>query len=244
MPTWTAIPAWLDEALSFTYPFEAATRTVAKLSVSEIKRRLAESTEEEDLLQEGEHRFSTGVEDDETDLTRPPWLCEKASQSPTFAGTVFHKAVQLLDFADLTKENIVEQVEGWKNSGRFTSEELSCLRMNDLYHFAESHLAARIQASPDVRREYGFTFLADSDKVSSVEGERILVQGVVDCLFVEGDEWIIVDYKTDRLSTADAFKKRYAVQLNLYKLAVEQISQRKVKEMIIYSSRLGKEIFI
>lgn len=244
MPTGTAIPAWLDEALSFTYPFEAATHTVAKLSVSEIKRRLAEATEEEDLLQEGEHLFSTGVEDDETDLTRPPWLCEKASQSPTFAGTVFHKAVQLLDFADLTKENIVEQVEGWKNSGRFTSEELSRLRMNDLYHFAESHLAARIQASPDVRREYGFTFLADSDKVSRVEGERILVQGVVDCLFVEGDEWIIVDYKTDRLNTADEFKKRYAVQLNLYKLAVEQISQRKVKEMIIYSSRLGKEIFI
>ena len=81
-------------------------------------------------------------------------------------------------------------------------------------------------------------------RINSVEGERILVQGVVDCLFVEGDEWIIVDYKTDRLSTADEFKKRYAVQLNLYKLAVEQISQRKVKEMIIYSSRLGKEIFI
>ena len=50
MPTGTAIPAWLDEALSFTYPFEAATHTVAKLSVSEIKRRLAEATEEEKLI--------------------------------------------------------------------------------------------------------------------------------------------------------------------------------------------------
>ena len=42
----------------------------------------------------------------------------------------------------------------------------------------------------------------------------------------------------------DAFRKRYAVQLALYKRAVEQITGRPVSETYIYSLHLQKEIRI
>ena len=69
-----------------------------------------------------------------------------------------------------------------------------------------------------------------------------MIQGVIDCLFREDDAWILVDYKSDRLERADAFRRRYAVQLALYKRAVEQITHWPVKEMYIYSLHLQKEI--
>ena len=58
------------------------------------------------------------------------------------------------------------------------------------------------------------------------------------------DRWILVDYKSDRLEREDAFRKRYAVQLALYKRAVEQITGRPVSETYIYSLHLQKEIRI
>ena len=78
----------------------------------------------------------------------------------------------------------------------------------------------------------------------ATKGEKILVQGVIDCLFKEDGKWVIVDYKTDRLEEEAAFRKRYTVQLSLYKRAVEQISGIEVKEALIYSSRLYKTISI
>ena len=55
--------------------------------------------------------------------------------------------------------------------------------------------------SPELHSEYPFTvLLAGSDPLPAVEGgERILIQGVIDCLFREDDGWILVDYKSDRL---------------------------------------------
>lgn len=71
-----------------------------------------------------------------------------------------------------------------------------------------------------------------------------MIQGVIDCLFREYDGWILVDYKSDLLEREDAFRKRYAVQLALYKRAVEQITGRPVSETYIYSLHLQKEIRI
>lgn len=70
-----------------------------------------------------------------------------------------------------------------------------------------------------------------------------MIQGSSIAFFREDDAWILVDYKSDRLETADAFRSRYAVQgLALYKLAVEQITHRPVEETHIYSLHLQQEI--
>ena len=68
------------------------------------------------------------------------------------------------------------------------------------------------------------------------------MQGVRDCLFQEEQGWVLVDYKTDRLDTEEVFRRRYAVQLALYRQAVEQISGMTLQRMYIYSFHLQKEI--
>ncbi len=58
---------------------------------------------------------------------------------------------------------------------------------------------------------------------------------------------VIVDYKTDHVDISDfeeTLKNRYTEQMRYYRNALEQITGLKVKETILYSVSLGKEISI
>ena len=71
----------------------------------------------------------------------------------------------------------------------------------------------------------------------------MMVHGIIDCYFYENDEIVLIDYKSDRASI-DEIEKRYKIQLELYKLALERITGKKVKECIIYSFENKCEIYI
>ena len=78
------------------------------------------------------------------------------------------------------------------------------------------------------------------------EYEGQLIQGIIDLCFEEDGELVIVDYKTDRVMKGKAGEKelvkRYAIQLDYYAKALEQLTGKTVKEKIVYSFTLGKEI--
>ena len=68
-----------------------------------------------------------------------------------------------------------------------------------------------------------------------------MVQGIIDCCFVENGRWIVVDYKSDR--RIDALRlDQYGRQLNLYAYALETITHRTVSELMLYQTRTGNEI--
>jgi len=69
-----------------------------------------------------------------------------------------------------------------------------------------------------------------------------MIKGIVDMMFEEEDGLVIVDYKSDRGVSAVELAKRYSVQLQLYKAAVELTVKKKVKAMYLYSIELEKEI--
>jgi ATP-dependent helicase/nuclease subunit A len=71
-----------------------------------------------------------------------------------------------------------------------------------------------------------------------------MIQGVIDLYFLEGDELVLVDYKTDYLQGQDASTliERYGLQLDYYKQALERITGKPVKETIIYSFYLGRSL--
>ena len=74
------------------------------------------------------------------------------------------------------------------------------------------------------------------------EKESILVQGIIDAFFEEEDGLVLVDYKTDRIKNAEELAQRYQEQIVQYAYALESLKQRKVKEIILYSFHLGREI--
>mgnify|MGYP000397036131 FL=1 len=178
----------------------------------------------------------------------PPWLAEEEEKvSGAQRGTALHKALQYITpAADQTVDTLCREIETFVRQGVLSRDEAKLVYVPVLAAFCQSDLGRRMAMSPELHREYPFTvLLAGGDPLPAVEGgERILIQGVIDCLFREYDGWILVDYKSDRLEREDAFRKRYAVQLALYKRAVEQITGRPVSETYIYSLHLQKEIRI
>jgi len=77
--------------------------------------------------------------------------------------------------------------------------------------------------------------IADSD-------ELVLVQGMIDVYAKEEDGILLVDYKTDRVESEQELLERYGLQVRYYARALEQLTGEKVKEAILYSLRLQKEI--
>ena len=249
--TGTPVPSWLDEQLSWQYAYPQAVRTVAKFSVSEVKRRYQElhSDELQDeaaLSVPAAAVIPTAPGEDDAFAALPPWLAgEEAAVSGAQRGTALHKALQYITpAADQTTATLRREIDAFVRQGLLSREEAKLVYVPVLAAFCQSDIGRRMAESPELHREYPFTvLLAGGDPLPETEtGEQILIQGVIDCLFREDDAWILVDYKSDRLETADAFRSRYAVQLALYKRAVEQITHRPVEETYIYSLHLQQEI--
>ena len=72
------------------------------------------------------------------------------------------------------------------------------------------------------------------------------MQGMIDAYFEEDGELVLVDYKTDKVwnRRPENLVEKYQVQLQYYKEALERLTQKKVKEVYLYSLYLGREILV
>ena len=80
--------------------------------------------------------------------------------------------------------------------------------------------------------------MVDAEKITKIEEHKdtkILLQGVIDCMFVEDGELVLLDYKTDRGLSEQEFSDHYSDQLMWYKEAAEKLTKMRVKEAYLYS---------
>lgn len=166
--------------------------------------------------------------------------------NPAMAGTINHKFMENIDFC---ASDAKSELERMKNENIFTSEEASAVRLGDIDKFLAGNLNRRIINSEKVSREREFTCFLSLKELGiksnkNVEDEKILIEGKVDLIFIEGKEAVIVDWKTDRGKTRQDFVDTYSGQLKVYALAAEKVLGIKVKELIVYSLSLGEEIEI
>ena len=73
---------------------------------------------------------------------------------------------------------------------------------------------------------------------------QLLVQGIIDAYFIEDDEIVLVDYKTDKVSPGGRTGSDRSVSYTVGGLrsGMERMLQKKVKETYIYSFTLRKMI--
>ena len=86
--------------------------------------------------------------------------------------------------------------------------------------------------------------MLDNEIAPHLADEKIILQGAVDLAFVEDGELVIVDYKTDRVKEIGKLQDMYKHQLLIYKDAMEECTDYKVKECIIYSVHLTQSVII
>ena len=167
-------------------------------------------------------------------------------------GTLYHRAMELLPLALLQAgaQAKAQEVEAFlkkeKERGRFDEEGIHQIRIEDLQRFLRSAFATRMARAMEQKRlfrERQFMIGLPANRMNPdfPREELILVQGVIDCYFEEEGELVLIDYKTDRLDE-EKLRLFYKPQLEIYREALEQLTNQKVKEMALYSFHLGKEI--
>ena len=113
-----------------------------------------------------------------------------------------------------------------------------------LRRFTQSKCFSDLLSADYYCKEERFLFpMEGKDLFRGGEGE-VLIQGVLDCYSVCGDGATILDYKTDRVDSAEELIRRYQVQMDLYAEALKRVKGLKVQKKIIYSFALEKEILV
>ena len=227
----------IEEKLNWKYPKAWLTTLQGKTTVSELKKMT------------GEEMLGTVLYPKESSNDEAVYLAQQK-------GTATHKIFELLSFDKIkdihdVKAFIKECLE--KEWIPAFWEDL--IPVEQISQFCQSDLGRRMakaEAENKLYRERPFVMgipVKDvyPEKLSDVKtDERILIQGIIDVFFEEDDGIVLLDYKTDRIPKGKAGEEllvnRYKVQLDYYQSAIEQITGKKVKDRILYSVIMNKEI--
>ena len=142
------------------------------------------------------------------------------------------------------EQEIVKLIQTMKQKDIITQKEAESINISKIYNFTKSEIWQRMKNAKEVQREKPFYINIPIKEIykQELEGD-ILVQGVIDLYFIdEQDKLVLVDYKTDYVDDEKELIKKYKVQLQIYKNALEQALERKVDEVKIYSTWRNKEI--
>lgn len=229
---------WVEALLNWQYPCAAAVSKPAKLSVSEIKRRLE--------LVEREEAEVVFAPKPSTVHARPRFLQAASRLTPVEYGVMLHTVMQHIDLTgNVANQAITEQASALEVRQILPAGQAAEVDAGLITTFFASELGERLTQANEVWREMPFSLLMPAEKFyPDLQGceEQIFVQGIIDCLFAEADGLVLIDYKTDSASSADELVATYAAQLSMYALAIERILGRPVKEQYIYAFRLGRAI--
>lgn len=235
---------WLTQETAKTYPFTGSLDIQGKLSVSEIKRHSQMAEEKE----QAEGVIHLQKEPEIQPLV--PQFLQKKEEGGAVRGTAMHHLMQRLDFTSAdTVKKVEAQIEALIRSRQMTAEEKNLVSVPAVVHFFRTDLgkrAAEAAKRGQLFREKQFVIGVPASQIRPQwdEKETVLVQGIIDLWFYEGDEIVLADYKTDRVypGQEELLKARYQEQLAYYEKALIQTTGCRVKEKLIYSFALQKTL--
>ena len=256
----------LREALEYEYPYESDTGLYAMVSVSELKKQSqigraedAIGTDRDNLegAALGELTALRGKQDVAGPGFRESGEPNKPSSSGpnrgALRGTAYHAVLEHIRFHEIHSLSEVKPVvDELLENGFLDQEARDFINPNVIWNFLSSPLGKRMakaQAEGRIHKEQQFIIgiparemgLGDSD-------ELVLIQGIIDAYLEEEDGLVLIDYKTDHVPEgspeqgAKMLAERYRVQLDYYERALTQLTEKHVKERIIYSLALQMSI--
>lgn len=236
----------LQQRMDRRYADEGLKELVTKTSVSELKKAQMDLDFAGELFPEKE--IVPYI---------PAFMQEEQGMCGADRGSAYHRVMELLDFEKVLEAKAKtweqEQEELERQIALMVEKELlqkpwsEAVSVKKLVIFFQSSLAQRMakaQHLQKLKKEQPFVLgiAADRVKPQFPHEEQVLIQGIIDAFFEEGDDLILMDYKTDAVKTGEELVKRYHTQMEYYTEALERIVGKKVKERIIYSFALGEEI--
>jgi ATP-dependent helicase/nuclease subunit A len=221
--------------INYRYPYLPSSALPSKLTATQLKGRA--------LDYEAAEEAQAPALSEPVVWRRPAFLAQKPLTGRE-KGNATHLFMQFVRYEACTTEKGVEKELQRLQERRFlTPAQADAVNREWILTLFGSAFGKRILAAKDVHREFKFSILADAGQYfQEGAGEKLLLQGVVDCFWQEGDSIVLVDFKTDRTGEKLAEKtSRYAPQLTAYAEALGRIFGLPVREKYLYFFDAGRE---
>lgn len=214
----------IKEKLSYRYKYSDLSGVITKRAASEVDRDYIDRD-----------YFASSV----------PSFLSQDGLTGAQRGIATHTFIQFADY-EKARCDLESEILRLTEKGILTAVQARGINRKALKGFFETELFSRILKSEIVYREKKFTLEVPVSEVypelSSYADEKMMIQGIADCAFVENGELVVVDYKTDALENENDFVIKYASQVLLYKKALSECTGYNVKSTVLYSFHLSKEI--
>ena len=239
----------IKSRFNYEYKYSKEANLKVKMTVSELKK-LGQYQDEEQSVKLYPATKDNDKEKSQVEATVPAFLRQEEAITGTDRGTLYHKVLELIDLTRVrTREELSLELENLIRLNKLNPLDIVKLKQDYIFNFISSGIAERMrnaQKANKVYKEKQFVMgISASEVLTDTESkELILIQGIIDVFFEENGEFVLLDYKSDLVQDEKQLIHRYKVQLQYYKRALEQMLSRPVKEMIIYSLPLGREIRI
>ena len=219
--------------LEYTYPHREANYIKSKYSVSELNK------DEEDKLLEEYNNFQ---------IKSPDFINQSKNINGADVGNVYHKIMEMADFEKVSTygtEYLMQVGNEIIQKNLAQQEALDKVDYNSINDFFNSEIGIKcIDAfkAGKLYREKPFTLSMNH------KGEDILVQGIIDCYFTEGEDIVLLDYKSNKINEdhmdeeINRIKALYLKQIKIYKEALEKGLNKKVKGSYLYLFTAGRFI--
>ncbi len=220
-------------SLAYTYPHKNAISVPSKQTATQLKGRIKDSEVAE----------NTG----KTSISYKNWrkpMFESAGKEGKDFGNLLHTIMQHIaytacrDLAGTTRE-----LKKLAADGYITQEEYASVKPEMIADFFSTSIGRALCDAPHVLREFKFSLLDDAEKYyPDIQGERILLQGVVDCAMIDPDGITVIDFKTDRVTeeTLSTKADNYRPQICAYADALSRIYGLPIKSAALYFFQIGR----
>lgn len=217
--------------LDFHYPHFLATGAPSKQTATQLKGRIKDQ----------EAAANTRTVQYANKFRKPSFV--EVSKTGTTFGNAVHALMQHIDFAKcLSVSHVKEEISRITQLGYLPEDLAAVIDPGQIASFFQTEIGKQLQNSDRVLREFKFSILDDAEKyVDGLAGERVLLQGVVDCALIEDDGITIVDFKTDKVTeaTIQQVTTEYTPQITAYAEALSRIYQKKIKAAYLYFFQLN-----
>ena len=218
--------------LEYDYKYKEEVNTASRVSVSKLKRdyltSLKDDREENNII------FDDNIE---KEFNMPSFLNNDKKYTPVRKGILVHFLLENLDFKkELSKDELRKYIKDLVSNNVLNVEDEKQINLTRIYNFLNSKIGQSLKEATVIYKEQ--EFVLKNSKIS-----KSIIQGVIDLYYInKNNNVILVDFKTDRIKDEKEYIKKYKIQLDIYKEAIEKITNLKVEKVYIYSFELNKEI--
>ena len=233
-------PAEVVRRLTWRYRYEKAAQIPAKVTATQVDSESEEA---------GVFLLRERGETERLPFHRPDFAQKTLGLTPAQEGTALHTVMQGIRLDRTGSEEAVRsELTRLSEEGFLTRQQADSVEPELVVRFFASEYGKGMRESASLNREYPFSLLVDAVRFypDAPEGEKVLLQGVIDVWYRDENGITLLDFKSDRVSAGQIRERAeaYRGQLAAYAHALEILTGERVFRRVIWFLRPGRDVLL